>query len=211
MSSRSGATLGKRLLGIALIDAGTGEAPGFGAAMGRTWGYLLSALPLNIGFFWAFGQSDSRAWHDLLAGTCVIETREKGEMARFGAAALSFLAFIFIALPLVWFFLTGPKLYELQKVADAQMVLDSLAVRQEEHKKLHGKYADDLEDLAGIAGSRTEFFDRRNELLDIKAGFEMEIDDYSYRIAAHARDNKSTKIEVSGPQRRGSSYFPEKK
>lgn len=211
MASRSGATMGKRLLGIALIDARTGIAPTFGAAMARAWCYLLSSLPLNLGFLWALVHSESRAWHDLLAGTFVIETREKGVLPRFLASSAAVAASIFIALSWVWFYVAGPKFYELQKISNAQGILDSLASMQEDHKKTHGKYTDDLTDLANMTDNGFGFMDHCNEVLDIKAGFEMKVDDSSYRIIARARDKRSTRIEIFGPQRRRRVHFLEEK
>lgn len=40
----------------------------------RVVGYIISAIPLYLGFLWIFVDDRRQAWHDKLAGTCVIYT-----------------------------------------------------------------------------------------------------------------------------------------
>jgi uncharacterized RDD family membrane protein YckC len=75
--AKSGRTPGKSLLGLAVIggDGGPGVGIGWRAAVTRALGYLLSSLPLGLGFLVVLFRKDKRAWHDLLAGTWVVKVR----------------------------------------------------------------------------------------------------------------------------------------
>jgi uncharacterized RDD family membrane protein YckC len=68
----TGQTPGKRLMGLRVIRD-TGEAISFGTAFLRWVGYLISFLPLCIGFLWAGADRRKQAWHDKIAGTVVID------------------------------------------------------------------------------------------------------------------------------------------
>jgi uncharacterized RDD family membrane protein YckC len=66
-----GQTPGKRLLGIMVISA-HGERPSVARSLLRTGAYLLSALPVSLGFLWVGFDRERRALHDWLAGTYVV-------------------------------------------------------------------------------------------------------------------------------------------
>jgi uncharacterized RDD family membrane protein YckC len=65
-----GATPGKRALGLVVVDE-CGRSPvGIGAALLRVVGYVLSALPLGLGF--VLVPVTGRGLHDRMAGTMVV-------------------------------------------------------------------------------------------------------------------------------------------
>ncbi len=68
----TGQTPGKRLMGLRVVRD-TGEAISFGTAFLRWVGYLISFLPLCMGFLWAGVDRRKQAWHDKIAGTVVID------------------------------------------------------------------------------------------------------------------------------------------
>jgi uncharacterized RDD family membrane protein YckC len=68
-----GATPGKLAVGIKVVDAETGNVPGTGRLVVRLLCYLLSALPLYLGFFWVAVDRRKQGWHDKIAGTVVIQ------------------------------------------------------------------------------------------------------------------------------------------
>jgi uncharacterized RDD family membrane protein YckC len=70
-SSRSQATIGKRWMGMKVIDA-RGERMSFLHATGRYAAKYLSALPCFLGFIVALFSSRGITWHDRLAGTRVV-------------------------------------------------------------------------------------------------------------------------------------------
>ena len=70
--AEGGATPGKRAMGVVIVDAATGGRPPLHRLVLRYVGYLLSALPLLLGFFWALWDPRRQGWHDKLGGTVVV-------------------------------------------------------------------------------------------------------------------------------------------
>ena len=68
----SGATPGKKILGIRVVDMETKGDIDLNQSITRYVAYLLSALTLFIGFFMIAFRKDKRGLHDLLSDTCVI-------------------------------------------------------------------------------------------------------------------------------------------
>ena len=68
-----GRTLGKMLMGIRVVGADDAD-PTWSQAALRPLGYLLSLLPLGLGFLMAAVPPGKRALHDLLTGTHVVRT-----------------------------------------------------------------------------------------------------------------------------------------
>ncbi len=71
--SSGGSTFGKRVAGVKVLSAATGDYPSTGQAWGRTIGYYLSALILWIGFLMPLWTEKKQALHDMLAGTIVVK------------------------------------------------------------------------------------------------------------------------------------------
>lgn len=68
------ATPGKMVVGAKIICAKTGGKPSIGQLVGRYFAYILSALPLLLGFLWAAWDPKKQTWHDKLAGTYVVRS-----------------------------------------------------------------------------------------------------------------------------------------
>lgn len=69
------ATPGKKILGIRVVNAKTLESPGLVQCVVRVFAYILSILPLMLGFFWTNIDKKRRCFHDLVAGTAVIKVK----------------------------------------------------------------------------------------------------------------------------------------
>lgn len=69
---RKQATPGKMAVSAKVVDARTGNPISLGQSIGRYFAYIISALPLCIGFFWIAFDSRKQGWHDKLAGTVVV-------------------------------------------------------------------------------------------------------------------------------------------
>ena len=69
-----GATPGKMLLSARIVDAGTLGPPSTGQLIGRYFAYLVSIIPLFLGFLWIAFDKRKQGWHDKLAGTVVVRT-----------------------------------------------------------------------------------------------------------------------------------------
>jgi uncharacterized RDD family membrane protein YckC len=84
-----GQTPGKWLLGVKVVAKG-GAPIGFRRSVMRLVGYVVSAIPLYLGFLWILGPQ-RRAWHDRLAGTEVVYVaarRRPAEREQVGARSL---------------------------------------------------------------------------------------------------------------------------
>ena len=66
-----GSTPGKRALGLVVVDECGSSPVGIGAALLRVVGYVLSALPLGLGF--VLVPVTGRGLHDRMAGTMVVQ------------------------------------------------------------------------------------------------------------------------------------------
>jgi uncharacterized RDD family membrane protein YckC len=69
-----GMTFGKRVAGVKVLSAATGEYPSTGQAWGRYFGYFISSLILWIGFLMPLWTEKKQGLHDMLAGTIVVKT-----------------------------------------------------------------------------------------------------------------------------------------
>ncbi len=66
------ATPGKMMIHAIIVDANTGKKPSTGQLVGRYFAYILSMLPLFLGFLWVAWDPRKQAWHDKLANTVVV-------------------------------------------------------------------------------------------------------------------------------------------
>jgi uncharacterized RDD family membrane protein YckC len=67
-----GGTLGQRLFGMRVVDAKTGGNIGFGKAILRYVGFIISTIPIYLGLIWAGFDARKQGWHDKIAGTVVV-------------------------------------------------------------------------------------------------------------------------------------------
>ena len=67
-----GATPGKALFGIRIVDAHTGELAQPWRYIVRMVFWILGSLPLWLGQIWVAFDKRKRGWHDLAAGTVVV-------------------------------------------------------------------------------------------------------------------------------------------
>jgi uncharacterized RDD family membrane protein YckC len=63
------------LLGLRIVDAEDGSAPGMRALVLRYLGYLVAALPLCLGYLWMLWDPRRQGWHDKMARTVVVRDR----------------------------------------------------------------------------------------------------------------------------------------
>ena len=69
------ATPGKLVLGLRIVDAETGGMPELRSLVMRYIGYLVSALPLGLGYLWVLWDPRRQGWHDKMARTLVVQDR----------------------------------------------------------------------------------------------------------------------------------------
>jgi len=71
------ATPGKMAVRAKIVDAKTGGAPSVRKCIVRYFAYILSAIPLCLGYIWVAFDPKKQAWHDKLAGTVVVRPKKK--------------------------------------------------------------------------------------------------------------------------------------
>jgi uncharacterized RDD family membrane protein YckC len=71
--ARGGSTPGMRLFRLRVVRDRDGGPVSWGGAILRLIGFWVSATVFYIGFIWIFFDDRRRGWHDLIAGTVVIE------------------------------------------------------------------------------------------------------------------------------------------
>lgn len=71
------ATPGKMLFKMRIVDAKTGNPMTRRQSILRYVGYILSTLPMCLGFFWIYFDKRCQGFHDKFAGTVVVYTFEK--------------------------------------------------------------------------------------------------------------------------------------
>jgi uncharacterized RDD family membrane protein YckC len=192
-----GGTLGKRLMDIAVVD-GNGHKPGLLQAFIRANGEVLSAPLFNFGFLIALIRSDSRALHDLISGTYVVQLRPKNKVE----SSTLFLAAFGILIFLYGFIIHGmlhlPNSQDqlaLKKSADALYVVSQI---EESYKSQHGAYTDSLEDLAVASGDPHKFREAMSKLFNPDR-FRLQAGTNVYRISAEARDRRRTHLILECP------------
>jgi uncharacterized RDD family membrane protein YckC len=70
-----GASLGQQMVGIRVVDSVTFGPLKPSQAVVRYIGYLISGIPLLLGFLWAAWDPKKQGWMDKLAGTQVVRSR----------------------------------------------------------------------------------------------------------------------------------------
>ena len=70
-------TPGKALMGIEIRDATTYELMTHKQMVLRFFGYIISGIPLTLGFMWMGFNKKRRCWHDFMAHTIVVKKEKK--------------------------------------------------------------------------------------------------------------------------------------
>ena len=68
----TGQTLGKRALGIRVVSFDTGGPIGYGRALVRYVGKIISAIFLLLGYLWMLWDREKQCWHDKMANDVVV-------------------------------------------------------------------------------------------------------------------------------------------
>ncbi|MCW3480013.1 RDD family protein [Neisseriaceae bacterium JH1-16] len=75
---KKAATPGKMAISARIVDAKTGTPITVRQALIRYLGYIVSSLPLGLGYVWAGFDARKQGWHDKLAGTVVVRPKQHG-------------------------------------------------------------------------------------------------------------------------------------
>ncbi len=77
------ATPGKMMLHLKVVDEETGNKLTIGQSIGRYFAYIISIIPLLIGFIWVAWDKKKQSWHDKLAKSVVIRKKNRVDKVEF--------------------------------------------------------------------------------------------------------------------------------
>ena len=80
-----GATPGKMLIKAKIVDEITFEQPSTKQLIVRYFAYIISFIPLGLGYFWAGWDSRKQTWHDKLAHTVVVQPKKSSQKKSIGS------------------------------------------------------------------------------------------------------------------------------
>ncbi|HVA67632.1 MAG TPA: RDD family protein [Elusimicrobiota bacterium] len=192
-----GATVGKWLMGVRVIGT-DGRSLGVIRSLLRAAGYFISTPFFNFGFIVALFQPESRALHDLIAGTAVVELKPKAPStaALIFVAALGLISLIYggaLYLPTV-----EPTPADAAAMRRGQEALAVMGRIEEAYKASHGSYTASLMDLAQASGNVEAFKDSLTRIFN-PDDFVIEADADRYRIQARLKEPWAKSLVVEGP------------
>lgn len=195
----AGGTPGKKLMGLYVVRRSDGEKPGLLRALLRAFAHLISYPFFNFGFGVALLHPESRALHDMLTGTVVVEPQAKSgaESKALFLGAVVLLLGLQAALLFNWVF--KPNSADLAAVERARAAMLVMAEIEEAYKASHGGvYTGDIGELGKASGDVKTF---RTAVTDLFIGesFRAQAGNKGYSISAQARDRRKTRLTVEGP------------
>jgi uncharacterized RDD family membrane protein YckC len=191
----AGGTVGKKIMGLGVTDR-EGRRLGLGRSMLRAFAWFLSIPAFNLGCVIALFHPESRALHDLVAGTLVVE---EGRYRSPAESAVVFIGSVILILGMVGgsaaFFLSQPTPNDLKAIAKAREGLLIFAEIEEKYKAENGTYTASLSDIAEASGDVEQFKSAMLEIYDPNL-FQISAGNRGYKISAAALDRKRTRVTV---------------
>jgi uncharacterized RDD family membrane protein YckC len=71
---RTGQTVGKGVMNIAVFKAGTTDALGTGLSIGRTLVHVIDSIPCYLGYLWPLWDGENRTFTDMVLNTRVYKS-----------------------------------------------------------------------------------------------------------------------------------------
>lgn len=190
-------SLGKALLGLRIVDL-EGEPLGLGKAVIRSAAYLVSSV-LNLGFLWSLFNPSRQCWHDMAAGSLVVEDQPKSAGLRVLVRAGAVACMAIVAGSWYWNNIWALRHRGDMAVAAARAGVKELATLQQLYHFQNGRYADSILDLAPLSGAPRLFLADMANVLDVDSGITIKSTDKNFSIAARATDENRTLIAFNGP------------
>lgn len=186
-------TLGRALVGVRAVRLADGGTLNLAQAFVRAMGYYVSAALLMCGFLLAFIDSQHRALQDYLAGTVVLQARQKS----WGEKALLSLTGLVLLLAFGGYFykqLFGAgSLVQQRMITRAQEHVKKIGYLEEMHRVQFGRYTNDLLRLSILSGDPVQFQRDTQAVLDRK-DFRIGVSATGYKIKARAKDVRKTPV-----------------
>ncbi len=193
-SSNGRVTLGKNLVGIAVVKKDLSGPLSLPRAFLRAVGYYVSAFLFFGGFILALVDDRKRALHDILGGSAVVQLRQRAWWETWAVRGLGTLLLVLFVSSLYQSF-GGRNWQDKYKVRQAQDFLQNIAVLEEGHRIRYGQYTNDILRLALLSGDPVQFQRDMHQVLStgrgsLKIGVKGEV----YKISAKAKDKAQTPV-----------------
>ena len=193
-SSEGRVTLGKNLVGIAVVKKDQSGPLSVPQAFMRAMGYYVSVLLFFGGFVLAMVDDRKRALQDIFGGSVVVQLRERSAWEVWAVRALGMLLLILFVGAFYRSF-GGRDWQNKHKIRQAEEFLQNIAVLEEGHKVRYGYYTNDILRLALLSGDPVQFQRDMNKVLSIgQNGIRIGVQDDVYKISALAQDAKKTPV-----------------
>ncbi len=194
--NKTGKTIGKMLVGIAVINKDEENSLTLKQSILRTLGYILELFTLGGGLLLGLVNKKHKTLHDFMGSSIVIRTRKKSQAEEIAFTVVGTVVIVSFLLFLYYMFFKAPSPFDSKKIALAKEQLENLAYLEEIHKQNFGYYTDDLRRLSLISGDGVQLNRdlqrafKRNHFFKIG----LNKDKTSYRIEGHAKDSKETLV-----------------
>lgn len=196
-SSGGRVTLGKNLVGIAVVKKDQKGPLTWPQALLRALGYYISVGLFFGGFVLALVDDRKRALHDFLGGSVVVQLRERDTWEVWAVRALGLLLLIAFCAGMYRSF-GGRNWQEQYKVHQAQNFLENLALLEEGHYLRYGYYTNNLERLALLSGDPVQFQRDMHKVFSTgRKGIRIGVQENTYKISALAKDKHKTPVYLT--------------
>lgn len=192
-------TLGKSLVGIAVVKKDFSGPISFFQAFLRAIGYYISTLLFLCGFVLAFFDDKHRALHDFFAGSVVVQIRQKAAWERWSLRTLGAVLLALFAWVGYTQYLGSGDFDKQHAIKEAREHLRKISILEEAHFVRYGKYTNDLLRLSLLSGDPVQFQRDTQAVLEPK-GFKIGVEGDHYKISAVAKDKDHTRV-VYEPQK----------
>ena len=142
-SSGNRVTLGKNLVGIAVVNQDRTGPISIPQAFLRAIGYYISTILFFGGFVFAFVDDRKRALHDFLGGSVVVQRRERDWWEVWAVRCIGALLLVIFIVGM-YRAVGGREWQEQIKVRDARNFLEKIALLEEGHRIRYGYYTNDF-------------------------------------------------------------------
>lgn len=193
-SSGGRVTLGKNLVGIAVVNKEKTGPISMPRAFLRALGYYVSAILFLGGFVFAFVDDRKRALHDFFGGSVVVQLRERNWWEVWAVRGLGVLLLVLFVLG-IYRSLGGRDWQEQYKVRQARDFLEKVALLEEGHYLRYGYYTNDLLRLTLLSGDPVQFQrDLKKVISTGRGSIKIGVNEKHYKISATAKDKNKTPV-----------------
>lgn len=197
-SSGGRISIGKNLVGIAVVKKDLSGPISLPRAFLRAIGYYISAILFFGGFVLALVDDKKRALHDFLGGSCVVQLRQRDAWEVWAVRAMGALLLFMFVFSLYQSF-GGRDWQNKYKVRQANKFLGNIAILEEGHLIRYGYYTDDFLRLVLLSGDPVQFQRDMDKVLATGRNHALRIGvkGDTYSIVAHAKDKKYTQVQFT--------------